>query len=171
MDNQVLNALLLAGANGFTGDTGAIGQTGVTGRWTPQPSHCARSSRMPWRCVISSSDRWLCQCVPSLAGASGFTGVTGATGQTGVTGGWTPQASHCARSSRMPWRCVISSSDRWLCQCVSSLAGASGFTGVTGATGQTGVTGGWTPQPAHCASSKHMPWRCLISTSDGQLSS
>ena len=97
--------------------------------------------------------------------------MTGASGQTGVTGGWTPQSSHCARSNCMPWRCVISSSDRWLCQCVPSLAGASGFTGVTGATGQTGVIGGWTPQAAHCALSNHMPWRCLISTSDGQSSS
>ena len=50
-----------------------------------------------------------------------------------------------------------------------TFAGASGFTGDTGATGQTGVTGGWTLPPSHEDASSVMPWRCVISASDGYL--
>ena len=51
-----LNAPLLAGASGFTGDMGATGQMGITGEWTLLPSHERSSSLVPWRCVISTND-------------------------------------------------------------------------------------------------------------------
>ena len=89
-------------------------------------------------------------------------------GQTGVTGGWTLPPSHEVASSVIPWKCAITTSDGQSALNAPTLAGASGFAGETGATGQTGVTGGWTLPPSHEVASGVMPWKCAITTSDGQ---
>ena len=114
------------------------------------------------------SNGYLALNAPSFAGAGGFTGDTGATGQTGVTGGWTLPPSHEVASGVMPWKCAITTSDGQSALNTPLLAGASGFTGDSGATGRTGVTGGWTLPPSHEVASSVMPWKCAITTNDGQ---